>query len=317
MKNKIKLNKYKKNIILLITLIIFLFLYFKFSRDKTFSIIVLPDTQNYSKKYPEIFCNQTDWIINNKEKLNIVFVSQLGDIVDSGNKDIKEWQRASDCMSKLDGKIPYSIIPGNHDSEKVSDKSSGFNTYNIFFPVSRFNTNNWYKGNFNENQNSYQSIDVAGKNFLFLNLEVEPSNEYLKWAQSIIDLNPDSYTILTTHKYLHDNKPELNQTRYFSKDGNTGQDIWDKLVKNNCSIKMVWSGHYHDKEGENKLTTKNSCEEDVYQIIQDYQARENGGNGLLRIYTFDLEKNIIKVSTYSPFSDKYEEDDNSKFILEL
>ena len=39
-----------------------------------FSIVVLPDTQNYSTSYPNIFSAQTQWIANNKDALNIVFL---------------------------------------------------------------------------------------------------------------------------------------------------------------------------------------------------------------------------------------------------
>jgi hypothetical protein len=48
---------------------------------ENFTIIVLPDTQYYSENYPWIFDNQTRWIIENIEKLNIVFVSHEGDLV--------------------------------------------------------------------------------------------------------------------------------------------------------------------------------------------------------------------------------------------
>jgi hypothetical protein len=51
---------------------------------------VLPDTQYYSQKYPEIFTQQTQWIVDNAKTQNIVFVSQEGDLVDnySSEKDV-------------------------------------------------------------------------------------------------------------------------------------------------------------------------------------------------------------------------------------
>jgi hypothetical protein len=50
-----------------------------------FAIIVLPDTQFYSQSYPTIFSNQTQWIADNVEDMNILFVLHEGDIV---NKDV-------------------------------------------------------------------------------------------------------------------------------------------------------------------------------------------------------------------------------------
>ena len=38
----------------------------------------------------------------------------VGDIVEDADNDT-QWQRASKSMSVLDGKIPYGVLPGNHD----------------------------------------------------------------------------------------------------------------------------------------------------------------------------------------------------------
>ena len=52
-----------------------------------FTIIVLPDTQHYSDQFPEIYTSQTQWIAENKDDLNIVFVSHMGDIVQNNDTD--------------------------------------------------------------------------------------------------------------------------------------------------------------------------------------------------------------------------------------
>ena len=88
----------------------------------SFTIIALPDTQYYSSSYPDIFTNQTQWIVANHETLHIVYVAHEGDIVNSA-RSITQWERASKSMSYLedplttglpDG-IPYSVMRGNHD----------------------------------------------------------------------------------------------------------------------------------------------------------------------------------------------------------
>ena len=48
-----------------------------------FSIVVLPDTQFYCSDYPDIFSNQTQWIVDNAVSKNVVFVTHEGDIVDT------------------------------------------------------------------------------------------------------------------------------------------------------------------------------------------------------------------------------------------
>lgn len=50
-----------------------------------FTIIVLPDTQLYAQNYPDIFTAQIKWIIDNEAEENTVFVTHLGDIVNTAD----------------------------------------------------------------------------------------------------------------------------------------------------------------------------------------------------------------------------------------
>lgn len=278
-----------------------------------FTIVALPDTQKYTRYKPEIFCEQTAWIADNRKKENIIFVTHMGDIVDSWKHSKKEWEAASLCMSNLDNVVPYSVIPGNHDTETGS-RVSGFDTYNKFFPVSRYSSNSWYKGNYRENANSFQIIEKFGIQFLFLNLEIEPSDNALKWADDIAKKYPRAYIIVSTHKYLPEG-PARDNARSYSDNGNTGQQIWEKLIKKNCNIRIVWSGHFHVKDGEFNMSNPNDCGIQVQEIQQDYQERPNGGDGKLRLYRFDLQSNEIKVQTYSPHTKTFEIDADSEFTM--
>jgi hypothetical protein len=56
-----------------------------------FTIIVLTDTQFYSANYPDIYTSQTQWIVDNREALNIAYVTHVGDIVDNCNQT-SQWQ---------------------------------------------------------------------------------------------------------------------------------------------------------------------------------------------------------------------------------
>lgn len=269
-------------------------------------MVVLPDTQNYSSNYPNIFCDQTDWIVANREKLNIFFVSQLGDIVNDGGKVAAEWQVASSCLARLNGKVPYGIIPGNHDAEIANSPDSGYKTYNTVFSSENFKKYSWYRGNYKGNQNNYEIIEKNNQTFLFLNLEFYPADDVIAWAQSVVKQHPKIFTILTTHDYLPDDAKVRDAS---------GERLWQNLVNKNCSIRLVWSGHYHKVDGENRLESTNLCGDKVEQIVQDYQSRERGGNGLLRIYVFTPAKQKIKVYTYSAETGKLEADADSQFSL--
>src|SRR5688572_2809413 len=72
-----------------------------------FTIVVLPDTQNYSEFYPQIFRAQTEWIAANRESRNIKLVLGLGDIVNHGSSET-EWLNADAAIDLLDGaSVPY------------------------------------------------------------------------------------------------------------------------------------------------------------------------------------------------------------------
>jgi hypothetical protein len=149
-----------------------------------------------------------------------------------------------------------------------------------------------------------------------INLSVEPDDDVLKWAAKKIQDNSQAYFIVVTHKYLLDDGKRDNY-QSFGKGGNTGEKIWQKLIRSNCDVKLVLSGHFHKIDGEANIVSKNNCKDDVIQVMQDYQNRELGGNGLLRIYTFIPSEHKVQVKTYSPYTKTFEVDSDSQFEFSL
>ena len=78
------------------------------------SIVILPDTQYYAAAYPDVFADQTNWILGQKTALNIAAVLHVGDIVDTSDSPY-QWDVAGAAMHSLDGIVPYVVVPGNHD----------------------------------------------------------------------------------------------------------------------------------------------------------------------------------------------------------
>ena len=60
-------------------ILIFFLEYYRSHQYEKFNIIILPDTQKYTKKFPWFFTSQTKWIAENRERLNILFVFHEGD----------------------------------------------------------------------------------------------------------------------------------------------------------------------------------------------------------------------------------------------
>ncbi len=185
---------------------------FSLNGTTPFTIIALPDTQYYSAYYPEIFLNQTRWIVANKENLNIIFVTHLGDVVDSP-LDYTQWQNSRAAMNLLDAaSISYSVLPGNHDLDG--------------------NGNQYYR-QFYGNENTYYTLTYEGNNLLFLSLQFEPSDSILAWANQVVADHPSFIVILSTHSYL--TTSGRNQV---------GEHIWQTLVKpHSTQIRIVLCGH--------------------------------------------------------------------------
>ena len=269
-----------------------------------FSIIVLPDTQYYSDSHSWIFENQTKWIIENIESMNIVFVTHLGDIVDH-SWSIEEWDIANNSMSKLDDNVPFGVLPGNHDGAENRNDLANYNTY---FGFDRFSNESWYGGAYqNINSNNYQFFSAGEDDFLIFHLQYNPSDDVLSWASGVIDKYPRRRVIVSTHDFVH------GFNYYSNSRSEIGENMWDKLVKSHADqIFLVLSGHFENKVRITSLEDGNF----VHQLLADYQDRANGGNGWLRIIEFSPKIDEISIKTYSPYLNKYETDSNSQFILD-
>ena len=92
----------------------------------SWSLVLLPDTQNYSERYPGVFTLQTHWIA--RTRISTTFATCYTWETSPIAAPIAKWRHAQESMSELDGKVPYAIVPGNHDPFGMSK----------YFPVSKF-----------------------------------------------------------------------------------------------------------------------------------------------------------------------------------
>jgi len=153
----------------------------------SWSLVVLPDTQNYSTLYPGLFNLQTEWVVDNKDKYNIAYVLQNGDLTNNDNE--QEWQRARRAFSRLDGVVPYAIVPGNHDYSPDGGRNGRENTLiNNYFPPARFKKWPTFGGVMEEGriENSYHLFRTGSREWLILGLEWAQRDETLEWANQIL-----------------------------------------------------------------------------------------------------------------------------------
>jgi len=266
-----------------------------------FTIVALPDTQAYSKFYPDIFTNQTQWAVNNKDLLNIAFVTHEGDIVQNWDND-GQWEAANTSMSILDGYIPYGIIPGNHDLGSPDEANPDFSYFNNYFNYTRYENETWYGGHYpsDGNDNNYQLFSAGGMDFVILHLRYNSSGSELTWADSVLKNYSDRRAIVTTHYIIMPNatRPPMGDTIF-------------NALKNNTNLFLILGGHYGPVG--DRVDVVNGHR--IYQIVADWQHYTNGGNGWLRIMEFVPSENKICVKTYSPYLNQYNTSDENNFNI--
>ena len=263
-------------------------------QEGPFSVVLLPDTQNYSEKYPETYIAQTLWIRQQRKLDNIKFAIHLGDIVQTAAEK-PEWENASLAMRLLDGVVPYSVAPGNHD---MVVKARDTSLYNQYFSPARFADRKWYGGHLGKtNDNNYCFFKGGGRDFLVLNLEFAPRDEALKWAAGIARQYPTHHIIVATHSYMRPDGRDTNTPESYNVSGNSGEQMWQKLIRQQPNIFFVVSGHVL---GVGLQTSVNDAGHKVLEMLTDYQGLEKGGDGWLRIITIDAAAHEIRVKTYSP-----------------
>ena len=79
---------------------------------------------------------------------------------------------------------------------------------------------------------------------------------------------------------------------------------------------MVLSGHVKG-DGTGLLVSRNDDGKKVIQMLANYQFLEHGGQGWLRILVFKPREGKLEVSTYSPWLDKFREEPDQRFELDI
>ncbi len=293
--------------------------------EKSFCIIMLPDAQNYVNPTYNAGCcweAQLSWIFKNREKYNIKFVTQVGDMVSDPNEE-NQFKQAFSHIGRLNGVVPFGVCAGNHDVN-AEGKSPFWARY---FPEELCKLHSYWVSSYDENKNNAQKISVNGQDYLFIHLEFLPSDGAIAWAKEILAQNPDSYAVISTHSFLIDD-PLTNErgiarrasrvsfTDYrINRAGiNAGEDIYKKLVEPYGQVKMVLCGHYVGRYYmEFKIGNRI-----VHTVLADLEhERPLGGNGFMRILQFDCEKGVIRNYTYSPLLDAYKMGEYDMFEIKL
>lgn len=303
------------------------------------TMVVVPDVQGYSdhSEYAPIMYQMLDWVVANKEQLNTQLVLQVGDIVyqngvllaaqSSGDQNsAQQWANAKQAFAKLDGVLPYVLVPGNHDFGVVNaeNRTTQFTHY---FQLTDNPLNDFTQGGIlaelGPNAAGERTLENAayefcapdGRQLLILALEFGPRQAVVNWADAVAG-NPrySGHTkVLLTHAYLYPDgtrydwatkgKAQDHNPHAYSgtnRDTNDGEELWNELVRKHPNFEMVVCGHVAG-DMVDYLRSENDFGQGVHQMVFNAQFLPQGGQGWLRLLEFKPDGATVQVRTYSPY----------------
>ena len=300
----------------------------------SFTVAVLPDTQNYSENFPKTYLAQTQWIVSNQQARNIACVLHLGDITNHNTP--AEWENAVRAMRVLDGKVPYFLVPGNHDYSAGGVCKDRTTLLSKYFPVADFRKSANFGGVYDKEpdriENSFHLFTANGRKFLVLCLEFGPRKDVVHWANEIVAKHKDRAVILVTHAFVYFDDTRYDWNKRGAKQswnphsygiakgaGNEvadGEELWTNLVSKHENFILTINGHVLG-DGLGRVTSATPAKRDVHQLLVNFQMRPQGGDGWLRLLEFRRDGKTVQVYDYSPTRNERNESPQNQFSLKL
>lgn len=283
--------------------------------DYDYTLVTIPDIQSMVRARPYRLTNLANWLVNNKEKYNMQFAMQVGDLSDNGTME-ELYKTASEGMSILDGKFPYTIVPGNHDYDDNA-KTRSTNLYNKYFPYSKYSQNPEFGGAYEEGKmdNTYSLFEVGDIKYLVICLEYGPRMSVIRWAGRLCEKYPDHRVIVTTHAYIDpdgsimDGENRYSPTKYFNSDvdATVGQQLYDGLICKYPNIFMAICGHNCVDDIVMRTDTGVNGNKIISYLVDPQCTKVKGatwGEDCIVLMKFNEKKKTIAFCMYSPEYDK-------------
>ena len=282
----------------------------------SFTLALIPDSQNEVQYDPSVWENEMQWIVNNKTEDNIQAVIGEGDVTnDPTSTQMTEGQEGYNYI--MSAGIPCIVDIGNHDYDTLNDYCNGSRvttTFNAYFGTTWYRGESCYKGSESNTingplqpntENSYFEISVGNYKYLIFALEYFPTPAAVAWAQGIINANPGYEVIVSTHAYLRPNSTLSQQDStdgpidYGLANSDAGQELWDDLINVNPSIIAVVSAHFIDGGYYATLNAQDNAGNWVAQVFNNFQMLDSDGDGYLGLLTINPTKSQISFQDYS------------------
>ena len=287
--------------------------------DYTFACV--GDTQSLVKYNPDKLHYLYDFLLEHAEDMKIDRVIGLGDMTEDNTAD--QWELVSQEVFRLDGKLPYTVIRGNHDHKARTPEAEA--TKELMFGM--YFDNETYRKQFDGSYdgspaNVYKRFSVCGVPYLMICLDYGPEDAVLDWAGSLADQYPNDNVILVTHAFLFHDATTIDAGDLWppTNDGgvNNCDAMWDKLVSKHKNIVLVLCGH--DQSNEivvSKMTGDHG--NTVTSILIDPQDTDRFDRpaGLVALLHFKDGGRSVMIENYSTVQGKFYRHTNQFTVEDL
>lgn len=240
-----------------------------------------------------------DWILKNKDSRKIKYVFGLGDSINTLTSypedgystsvhNPAEWKLAANQFARLNGKIPYMVVRGNHDDE------AGYHKY-----ICTTDYKNQMSGFFyddtkaakdgNSMSNSFTKVTIGTEKYLMLGLDYNIYNNSAvrNWANEVIAANPDHKVIVSIHAYytsggswLNGNVGEAGTNQndgqpYWDLEYFSGEQLWNDIFSQHANIAAVLCGHAAVDEPIVKTRTGNNGNKVIEVLVNPQDTDED------------------------------------------
>ena len=242
-----------------------------------FSLVWLPDTQNFSYHSPEQYAVLDQWINGQREGRNILGVIQTGDMVDNGFKSW-QWDNFTPFLRDLDPALFFFAVSGNHD---VGTKRQDHSAYLQQDFLDAYPEEQKYQGG----KVIYRVLSEGGADILLLGVgwDMWKDRGALAWIDWVLSDHEGMPCLLVIHGFL------LSKTGYY-------QSV-EQMIAKRPAIRLVICGHMdgyythvfaYDDDGDGVT------ERQVTAMMLNMQRAEYA----FRLLIFDPLSHALTVETY-------------------
>ena len=259
------------------------------------TFVWLSDTQGYASTFPDSLKTMTQWIVDQKEALNIQYVLQSGDLVNDMLRE-REWLNVQIAFDAFIGKLPVFAIAGNHD---IKGMMHMYDPFEALMNRQNYTSYPTFGGVEAQGRRRYDLVTIGHDNYIIIGVGYSLQPADVDWLNSVLKQYANRTAILVSHWYL-----ELKDYEPYIADAK----LLHSVVAENSNVRYVLCGHKHGLKHVEEQYDDNGDklpDRTVQAIMVDYQTLPNGGEGYLMLLTFNVVDRTVSITSYSPVMDDY------------